>query len=130
MLGRCGPIDNSRSEIIQKRLPGGWVPHWKGLYFDPATWDGSDIFQPEGTGYILVVESVKRALVRAKVKNLVFKRLDEIDDDLRRAVRRPGLAAVGTAAVAIVLSVPFMILAIGAPIVLCVRVLLWFEGLL
>ena len=31
-------------------------------------------------------------------------------------------------AVAIVLSIPFVILAIGIPIALCVRVLLWIAG--
>ena len=81
VLGRCGPIDYSRSETIQERLPGGWFPRLKGLYFDPATWDGSDIFLPEGTRFKFAVEPVKRALVRAKVKNIVFTRLDEIELD-------------------------------------------------
>jgi hypothetical protein len=34
------------------------------------------------------------------------------------------------AAVAIVLCIPFVILAIGTPIALCVRLLLWIGGLL
>jgi hypothetical protein len=34
------------------------------------------------------------------------------------------------AAVAVVLCVPFVILAIGTPIALCVRLLLWIGGLL
>ena len=34
------------------------------------------------------------------------------------------------AAVAIVLCIPFVILAIGIPIALCVRLLLWLGGLL
>jgi hypothetical protein len=42
--GRCGAIDDSRSERMEKRFPGGVFPVLKGLYFDPATWDGSDIF--------------------------------------------------------------------------------------
>jgi hypothetical protein len=33
-------------------------------------------------------------------------------------------------AVAVVLCVPFVILAVGTPIVLCVRLLLWLGGLL
>ena len=47
------------------------------------------------------------------------------------ALRRAALA-VGDllAAVAIVLCVPFVILAIGLPIALCVRLLLWIGGLL
>jgi hypothetical protein len=34
------------------------------------------------------------------------------------------------AAVGIILSVPFVILAVGIPIALCVRLLLWIGGLL
>jgi hypothetical protein len=45
--GRSGPIDVSRSVAGEKVGPGGSVPIWRGLYFDPATWDGSDIFAPE-----------------------------------------------------------------------------------
>ena len=47
------------------------------------------------------------------------------------ALRR--VAAVGgdlLAALAVVLSLPFVILAIGIPIALCVRLLLWIGGLL
>lgn len=82
VLGRCGPIAKSRSEVFQKRYPAGWFPMLKGLYFDPATWDGSDIFLPAGTGHKLVVAPVKRALVRAKVKNVVFTRIDKYEHDV------------------------------------------------
>ena len=45
---------------------------------------------------------------------------------------RRGAVVVGDilGAVAIALSIPFVILAIGIPIALCVRLLLWFGGLL
>jgi hypothetical protein len=53
------------------------------MYFDPGTWDGSHIFLSKGTTFICVVEPVKRALVRAKVKNVIFQRLDKIETDAR-----------------------------------------------
>ncbi|MCC6215312.1 MAG: hypothetical protein IT376_10610 [Polyangiaceae bacterium] len=78
--GRCGPIDDSRSMKFDKIMPGGVFPWWRGLYFDPATWDGSDLFMPAGNvGWILVVEAVKRAFEKAKVKNGLFTRLDEVE---------------------------------------------------
>ena len=46
---------------------------------------------------------------------------------LRRAA---GVVGDLLAAVAIVLCIPFVILAIGLPIALCVRLLLWIGGLL
>ena len=50
-----------------------------------------------------------------------------VPDALRRAA-----VVVGDllGAVAIVLCIPFVILAIGIPIALCVRLLLWIGGLL
>ena len=76
--GRCGPRDPSKGEPFQEKYPAGWFPALRGLYFDPDTWDGSDIFLPERTAFKVITEPVKRALVRAKVKNVVFKRLDTI----------------------------------------------------
>jgi hypothetical protein len=44
--------------------------------------------------------------------------------------RAAGVVGDVLGAVAIVLCVPFVILAIGTPIALCVRLLLWVGGLL
>lgn len=78
--GRCGPIDNALSVKFDKIMPGGAFKWWRGLYFDPATWDGSDVFVPEGnSAWILVVERVKKALDRAKVKNIEFTSLDTVE---------------------------------------------------
>jgi hypothetical protein len=80
--GKCGPIDNSRSKREWREPP---VPHgkryrtWVGLYFDLKTWDGSDIFVPESTGYTIVTEQVKIAIEKAKFKNIYFKRLTEFE---------------------------------------------------
>jgi len=78
--GRCGPIRDDRSEKVDKIFPGGVFPVWKGLYFDPATWDGSDLFMPAGNvGWIFAVDPVKRAFERAKVKNVLFTPLDQVE---------------------------------------------------
>ena len=88
--GRCGEIDNSRSVEVPKVYPAGVFPVWRGLYFDPRTWDGSDVFMSlGGEGWIFVVEGVKQALEKAKVKNVVFKPLDAIE----RSAVQMGLSA-------------------------------------
>jgi hypothetical protein len=80
ITGRCGPIQNERSTKIDRILPGGIFPVWLGLYFDPATWDGSDVFMPAGkTGWIFVSAEVKGAFERAKVKNIVFTPSERIE---------------------------------------------------
>ncbi|HEY8241357.1 MAG TPA: DUF1629 domain-containing protein, partial [Kiritimatiellia bacterium] len=89
VIGRCGLIDNSRSVKIQKIYPGGVFPAWRGLYFDPETWDGSDLFMLANKwGHILVVDAVKRAFEKAKVTNVAFTALE--------AVGRPDLELRGS----------------------------------
>lgn len=78
--GRCGPIDFKRSVLAadEHLTPNDTLARVVGLYFDPDTWDGSDIFMPAAPGhYPIVTEEVKRALARAKVTNIDFTRLPE-----------------------------------------------------
>jgi hypothetical protein len=78
--GRCGRIENERSVRFEKTMPGGVFSYWRGLYFDPASWDGSDVFSVKGKpSWIFVVHEVKRALERAKVNNLTFCALDKVE---------------------------------------------------
>jgi hypothetical protein len=78
--GRSGPIDDHRSVKMDAIYPGGVFPAWVGLFFDEGTWDGSDFFVPEGTTFIVVVERLKRALEKAKVRNVRFKPLDQVQN--------------------------------------------------
>lgn len=78
--GRCGPIENHRSNRFDKLMPGGVFPWWRGLYFEQETWDGSDIFMPSGrASRIFVVEQVKEALEKAHVRGVAFPSLDEVE---------------------------------------------------
>lgn len=64
VTGRCGPIVDEMSETITKILPGGAVKWWRGMYFDPKTWDGSDVFTPADRGTVLIVPRVRELLRR------------------------------------------------------------------
>lgn len=78
--GRCGAIDSARSVPFDKAMPAGTFTWFRGLYFDPSTWDGSDIFMPaEAVGWIFVVESVRNALIASRVKNVVLTPLDQVE---------------------------------------------------
>jgi hypothetical protein len=82
-VGRCGPPDESRSEKFHKEiLPGRRVPMLRGLYFDEASWDGSDFFVPQGSALLLASERVKDAFAKAKVRGgLKFRPLNEWECD-------------------------------------------------
>ncbi len=83
VVGRAGPIDLNRSALVWRPplLPGGARCQMRvGRYFDPVSWDGSDVFLSEGAGYIIVVEQVKEVLEAARVKNIAFQPLTEIED--------------------------------------------------
>jgi hypothetical protein len=80
--GRSGPIDDSLSEevILPRPVPeGNEVPGLRGLLFDPATWDGSDIFTPEATTFVIVTDAVREALEAASPSNLRLERITEIE---------------------------------------------------
>jgi hypothetical protein len=80
VTGRCGNLDPSMSVEVPRIFPAGIFPVWKGLLFDPASWDGSDFFMPaQRFGFVFVVEEVKRAFEQAKIRNVKFTPLDQFE---------------------------------------------------
>jgi len=77
ITGRCGPINDSLSEVVQRAMPARVRPLLKGLYFDPKTWDGSDVFTIDHKGYIFVTEKVGRVLLKLRASNVRLERLSE-----------------------------------------------------
>lgn len=79
VTGRCGPFDLSKSQMIIKPPPvsqGRAAPYHRGLFFDPATWDGSDVFCSEnGWLSVIVTRKVHDLARRHKVRNVEFARL-------------------------------------------------------
>ena len=83
VTGRCGPIDDSRSRpaIRPPAVPHGQATRmWIGLYFDPVSWDGSDVFLPKGNGRTFITEDLKSALERAGITNVYFTALSEAEN--------------------------------------------------
>ena len=79
--GRSGPIDDALSERVTlpppvPGAPGG--PGLRGLYFEPGTWDGSDVFAPEGTTLTFMTQDVARAIERLKPTNALIQQLSAI----------------------------------------------------
>jgi hypothetical protein len=56
---------------------GNLIPEKMGFYFEPSSWDGSDIFNPADTWRIVVTEPVKEAIESIKATNIQFIRLTE-----------------------------------------------------
>jgi len=80
VTGRCGTIDDSRCECVAREFPGGVFPMYRGLYFDDSQWDGSDIFCSENeSGYIFVTHDVKSAFEHARIRNVLFQPVSEIE---------------------------------------------------
>jgi len=80
VTGRCGNIDWAQGIEVPRIFPAGISPVWKGLFFDPESWDGSDFFMSaDGSGYVFMVEAVKKAFERAKIRNVKFKPLDQFE---------------------------------------------------
>jgi hypothetical protein len=73
VLGRCGPIDRSKSHIIERLTRKHTVLYAElGLFVDPDTWDGADLFVPRGASVVCVTQRAKDALESAGVTNVRF----------------------------------------------------------
>jgi hypothetical protein len=79
VVGRCGSISHE-DVMLEPAVPEGEsVEGWRGIYFDPDSWDGSDLFSPEGTASFIVTADVKRALEAIGATNFNFTRLTEFE---------------------------------------------------
>lgn len=83
ITGRCGKIDYSKSEIIEKRLvPNGpLVKYYKGLYVGLDKWDGKDFFVPEKYFGIMTTQRAAETLKKNKLTNIRLENLLEIEID-------------------------------------------------
>lgn len=80
VTGRSGPLDWSRARRAVRPPPvptGEATPIRVGPGLDPARWDGSDVFMPEGTLLVCVTQRVRDALESAGVTGFEFRPLSE-----------------------------------------------------
>lgn len=83
VVGRCGPILNELSVKKEVDPPvsfGNSYEAYLGLYFDEKTWDGSDIFSPEGKHNIFVTEELKHILMKNNVSNIDFIPISDVEN--------------------------------------------------
>jgi len=81
ITGRCGEIDDSKSEIIEKRLvPNGTIGRFrKGLYVGLDKWDGSDFFLPEKYLGTIVTSRAAEILNKSRLTNIRLQNLADIE---------------------------------------------------
>lgn len=80
VTGRCGPLqyDKSREET---RIGASGKPYIVkiGLHFDESTWDGSEVFTPQGATFVFVTDKVRRAVESARISNVTITRLSDFE---------------------------------------------------
>ncbi|MCL2072651.1 MAG: hypothetical protein FWH18_01920 [Marinilabiliaceae bacterium] len=83
VTGRCGNIDYSKSEIIEKRrVPNGPLcKFYKGLHVGLDKWDGSDFFLPEQYLGTIITSKVSEILKKNKLTNIRLINLADIEID-------------------------------------------------
>ncbi len=82
ITGRCGPLDFWRGDQVKRPnyRPGKPpVTYQRGLWFDIASWDGSDLVLPGERAHILCTERVRMALAPFTGKNLTFTPLPDVE---------------------------------------------------
>lgn len=97
VTGRCGPItwDDAREEFRPPEIGDGPpYPVYVGPTFDPASWDGSDIFTPtDRSTYVLVTSRVREAVERANLTQFEFVRLPDLEALFHRPATSPAPGA-------------------------------------
>ncbi|WP_200977931.1 imm11 family protein [Echinicola sp. 20G] len=76
-----GEIINSKSVLRTFPPIVPWGDEYKkyvGLFFDLATWDGSDFFTPKGTFYIFLTEHVRQIMIKENITNIALKPISEL----------------------------------------------------
>jgi hypothetical protein len=81
VTGRCGEVDDAGvgRTILRPPVGGQAAAGWRGLAFDLTTWDGSDLFVPRRSGYVIVTSKAKTALERSHVTNAAFTPLERVE---------------------------------------------------
>jgi len=79
--GRAGSVGERAGQVNLKprRYGSGAVAVRTGLHFEDSTWDGSDMFVPAGTGFVLCVERVRDLFRDHNVTNASFKAIEKIE---------------------------------------------------
>lgn len=83
--GRSGPADYAKCEEVWVDPPvpeGKRTRSFRGFFFEPPSWDGSDVFIPDETGAIVITGDVRRGLDAAGVTNVNYRRLSDMTMDL------------------------------------------------
>ncbi len=88
VTGRCDTTDLSKSSVVLFQYPAMLVPRFKGTFFPPESWDGSDLFmsrkdeKDNTTSTVYVTKKVKEIFEDLKVENVIFEKLEDIEIDL------------------------------------------------
>jgi len=78
ITGRCGPIDQQGGKVVPGQRQGKKFVLRAGLYFDEATWGGSDFFCPAGENtYMFVTDRVKSVFEQHSIEGFEFPPLTE-----------------------------------------------------
>jgi len=85
VYGRVDPLDYLQSDVFMKQMPGGLFPYFKGLRFNPESWDVSDIFMERKhhdgreTAQIFVTKRFVEIFKKHKLKNIKFTNFNEYE---------------------------------------------------
>lgn len=74
ITGRGGPLELSHTKVLAK----DYFTEYRGLVLDRRLWDGSDLFLPRDSGFILARPRVREVVKQCKLKNFEFEPVSEI----------------------------------------------------
>lgn len=81
ITGKCGSVDYTKSEILEKQLVQGApkLRNYLGLHIGLEKWDGSDIFTPDKHLGIIVTNELREKIEKGKFTNIHFVNLVDVE---------------------------------------------------
>jgi hypothetical protein len=82
ITGKCGPVDDSKSEIVPYRTNNPSMlgeKAYKGYYIGLDKWDGSDFFIPEGVRRLIGSQKVADVFKENQIKRLKPVNLADVE---------------------------------------------------
>jgi hypothetical protein len=75
IVGRSGPLDHSKCPIEVEIFPatGRQVHMQHGLFFDPESWDGSNLFVPDGSSFLIADAQAKSLIESLGIPTVTFR---------------------------------------------------------
>lgn len=79
VTGRCGGLVETLPKAVTREFEKRPYKTYVGAFFDVLSWDGSEVFSPEDSGWIIVTKHARNSIMAFGVPAIAFTRLADVE---------------------------------------------------